>query len=166
MMRMRRSAGAAGALALALALGGCGGGDDTIVTDDGTVTVDRDGDSLTIDTEDGSATITGESDGELPEGWPDEVPVPEGGTVVAGAAVSSDGQQGWSASITYPDTSVEDLAAEVKSSMESAGFSAMGEFTSAEGAVGSYEGSGLVVTATVAEEDGATLLGLIVGREG
>ena len=67
---------------LGFGLAGCGGdGDATIVTDDGTVTIDQDGDDgrIEIESSDGSVTISGDSGGELPEGWPSEVEVPGGG---------------------------------------------------------------------------------------
>ncbi|MCU0264419.1 MAG: hypothetical protein MUF09_12285 [Candidatus Nanopelagicales bacterium] len=162
-----RFATASAAVALALlgfGLVGCGGGDGdaTIVTDDGTVKVDVDPDgdegTVKIESSEGSMTITGDGGGELPEGWPSDVVVPEGGTVTSAVALSGE-EQGWTASLTYPDMSTKDLAAEVRSNLESAGFTLEGEFTSGEGAMGTWSGNGYAVTSMVGQEDdGATLL--------
>ncbi len=110
-------------------------------------------------------TITGEGGGELPEGWPSEVTVPEGGTVTSAVAVSGE-DKGWTASLTYPDKSSQEVAAEVTSNLESAGFTLEGEFTSGEGAMGTYSGNGYAVTVMVGEEDGgATLLITIAAQD-
>lgn len=173
-MRGKRGRVATTSAAVALALlgfglGGCGGGDGeaTIVTDDGTVKVDpNEGDgTITIESSEGSMTITGEEGGELPEGWPSEVQVPGGGTITSAIAMDSDDQKGWTASLTYPDTTPTDLAAEVKSNLESAGFTVQGEFTSGEGGMGTYSGNGYAVTAMVGEEGGGSTLLLTVARE-
>lgn len=168
-----RLATTSAAMALALlgfGLAGCGGGDGeaTIVTDDGTVKIDpNEGEgTIKIESSDGSMTITGEGGGELPEGWPPEVQLPEGGSITSAVAMNSDDQQGWTASLTYPDTSPTDLAAEVKSNMESAGFTLEGEFTSGQGAMGTYSGNGYAVTAMVGEEDGGSTLLMTIAKEG
>jgi hypothetical protein len=164
--RLGRIATASAAVVLAVlgfGLGGCSGdGDATIVTDDGTVTVDVDPDgdegTIKIESSDGSLTITGDGGGELPEGWPSEVTVPEGGTVTSAVALTGE-DQGWTASLTYPDKPSQEVAAEVTSNLESAGFTLEGEFTSGEGGMSTYSGNGYAVTVMVGEEDGgATLL--------
>ncbi len=166
--RAGRTSAAVALAFLGFGLGGCGGGDGdaTIVTDDGTVTVDTDGDdgTIKIESSDGSMTITGDGGGELPEGWPAEVQVPAGGTVTSAVALTGE-ESGWTATLTYPDTSSADLAAEVKSNMESAGFALQGEFTSAEGAMGTYSGNGYAVTAMVGEEDSAATLLMTIAKE-
>jgi hypothetical protein len=169
--RLAKASAAVALAVLGFGLGGCGGGDGdtTIVTDDGTVKVDVDPDgdegTIKIESSDGSMTITGDGGGELPEGWPSEIQVPEGGTVTSALALTGE-EQGWTASLTYPDMSSQDLAAEVKSNLESAGFTLEGEFTSGEGAMGTYSGKGYAVTAMVGQEDnGATLL-MTIAKEG
>jgi phage replication-related protein YjqB (UPF0714/DUF867 family) len=66
--------------------------------------------------------------------------VPEGGKVTSAIALTCE-DQGWTASLTYAGTSSKDLAAEVTSSMQSAGFTLEGEFTSPDGAMGTYSGN-------------------------
>lgn len=170
--RRGRAATTSAAVALAFlgfGLAGCGGGDGetTIVTDDGTVKVDQNQDEgkIEIESSDGSMTITGEGGGELPEGWPSEVQVPEGGSVTAALALTGE-DQGWTASLTYADKSAEDLAAEVKSNLESAGFTLEGEFTSGDGAMGTYSGNGYAVTAMAGQEDEGATLVMTVAKEG
>lgn len=170
-MSGRRSRVATTSAAMALAflgfgLAGCGGDGATVVTDDGTVKIDtNDGDgTIKVESSDGSVTITGESDGELPEGWPSEITVPEGGKVTSAVALTG-GQQGWTAALTYADKTSKDLAAEVKTNLESAGFTLKGEFTSAEGGMGTYAGNGYAVTALVGQEDANGTLLLTVAKE-
>lgn len=169
-MRAARTSAAVALAFLGFGLGGCGGGDGdtTIVTDDGTVKVDVDPDgdegTIKVESSDGSMTITGDGGGELPEGWPSEVQVPEGGTVTSAVALNGE-EQGWTASLTYPDTSSEDLTAEVKSNLESAGFTLQGEFTSGEGAMGTYAGNGYAVTAMVGQEDADATLLVTIAKE-
>ena len=170
--RRGRAATTSAAVALAFlgfGLAGCGGGDGetTIVTDDGTVKVDQNQDEgkIEIESSEGSMTITGEGGGELPEGWPSEIQVPEGGSVTAALALTGE-DQGWTASLTYADKSSKDLAAEVKSNLESAGFILEGEFTSGEGAMGTYSGNGYAVTAMVGEEDEGATLVMTVAKQG
>ena len=140
--------GAAGALvAGGLVLGGCGGG-DTFVTDDATVTVEdgQNGDdgSITIDSSEGSMTITGESGGDLPEGWPDQVAVPEGGTVNSSASFGGVEGDAFQASLTYPDAAAADLIA---------------EFTAGGQVAANFVGDGMNVTATASDgDDGAVLI--------
>ncbi len=170
--RRGRAATTSAAVALAFlgfGLAGCGGGDGetTIVTDDGTVKVDQNQDEgkIKIESSDGSMTITGEGGGELPEGWPSEVQVPEGGSVTAAMALTGE-DQGWTASLTYADKSSKDLAAEVKSNLESAGFTLQGEFTTGDGAMGTYSGNGYAVTAMAGQEDEGATLVMTVAKEG
>jgi hypothetical protein len=161
----RRVTGAAVALSVALVLTGCGGGADTIVTDEGTLTVEQDGDSITVESSEGSATITGEG-GELPEGWPAVVSVPDGGEILSTASVSETGQAGWTASINYPDSRPEEVAEEMAESLEGSGFTSVAEFTTEDGVAASYQGSGLMVSSAVtADGDGATMIVTVVEEE-
>lgn len=165
--RTHASAAATTALLVALGLGlaGCGGGDRTVTVDDGTVTVDQGDNQIEIESSDGTTTITGETD-ELPEGWPAEVVLPEGGTITSGVALAGQAQQGWTVSASYPETTPTELAAQVKASLEDAGFQSKGEFTSEQGAMGAFEGSGLAITALVGEEGSGSTLVMTVAQAG
>ena len=161
-----RKAGSVAAVLVAVSfgLGGCGGGDATIVTDDGTVVIDQDDDggSITIDSSEGSMTITGESGGELPEGWPTQVAVPDGGSVDASGTFSGGDGAAWQASITYPDMTAKDVVAEMKASMEDAGFKVEAEFTVGDQSAVTFSGEGLNVTATASEQDSGAVLVVVI----
>jgi hypothetical protein len=164
-MRGRTALAAALIAAAGIGLGGCGGGSDTIVTDDGTVTVDQGGDSVEIETDDGSATITGQTDS-LPEGWPSEVVLPEGGTINSGAAVDQAGAQGWNAALSYPDLSVDELTDALTDSLESKGFESQGSITVPQGTSTLFSGSGFAVSALISEEGSGSALIITVATEG
>ena len=146
-------------LAAVLAVAGCGG-------DDGGVTVDPGNDTVKVETSDGTAVVTGGDDGTLPEGWPEEVALPEGGNVTGGVAVTTPGQEGWTAALEYPDTSAEDVAAALTSSLESAGFTSEGTVTTAEGSMLVFKSSTYAVTAIVSAEGSGSTAAITVGREG
>lgn len=163
--RSRTMLAAALVAAAGIGLGGCGGGSDTIVTDDGTVTVDQGGDSVEIETDEGSATITGETDS-LPEGWPSQVVLPEGGTINSGAAVDQAGAQGWTASLSYPDLSVDELTDALTSSLESEGFESQGSITVPQGTSTLYSGFGFAVSTVISEDGSGSALIITVASEG
>lgn len=162
---MSLRAGVAGAaLVLVLSLSGCGGGGTTVETDDGQVTVDQDGTKVEIESSDGTTTVTGETGGELPEGWPSEITLPEGGEIQNAVAVTGE-NAGWTVSSSYPDTSSEDLTDQVTSSLEDAGFESKGAFTSPDGAVSAFEGNGYALSVIVGEEGSGSTLVMTVGRQ-
>jgi hypothetical protein len=162
-MSVRRGAAAA-ALALALGLSGCGGGETTVETDDGTVTVEQDGSKVEIESEDGTTTVTGESDGELPDGWPAEIVLPDGGEIQNAVGVSGQ-DSGWTVASNYPDTSPEDLTDQLTQSLESAGFESKGSFTSQEGSVSSFEGDDYAVSVIVGPEGSGSSLVITVAQK-
>ena len=156
---------AAVAVALGLGLSGCGSGEKTVVTDNGTVTVDQDSGKVEIESSDGSATITGDTGGDLPEGWPDEITLPEGGTITSAVSVTGD-DAGWNVAASYPDASQKDLADDVSASMEDAGFEAKGSFTSGEGSVLAFEGNGFAISVIVGSDDSGASLVMTVAKQG
>ncbi|MGB8019916.1 MAG: hypothetical protein WCF04_01670 [Candidatus Nanopelagicales bacterium] len=164
-MAGRRARVAAGMFAGLMVLGGAGcGGDTTIATDDGTVTVDRDDIQIEVQSSDGTATISG-SQGKLPEGWPSQIQIPPGGTISGAVAVAGEGKQGWTVSVTYPDTSPADLKGTVTSSMEGAGFESKGSFSTDEGSMDTFEGSGMVVSTLIGKDDSGSTLVLSVAMQ-
>jgi hypothetical protein len=120
--------GAGGALlAAALLLAGCGASaedateravEDAIASELGAdATVDLDDDSLTVDTGDGSITA---GTGELPEGFPDEVPLVDGEVVFGQRSDSPEGT-GWTVHLQV-GTTPDDVTAELTRALEEAGF--------------------------------------------
>ncbi len=167
----RRTTAVAAATLMAvggLVLAGCSGsdGDATIITDDGTVSVQQDDEKIEVTTSEGSVTINGESDGELPAGWPAEVPVPAGGQVQVGVVLDGTGEQGWTATIFYPDTSAAQVAAEVTSLLVGQGFEATVTSTTGAGGMSAFEGPGYAVTTLVSEVDSGVSLVMSVVAEG
>lgn len=151
-------AGAVAALILGIGLAGCGGGDETVVaTDDGTVSVDQDENRIEIETDEGSATITGQGSGELPDGWPSEVAVPEGATITGGMAMTGQDQKGWTASLSFPDASAKDVMAQFASSLEDAGFTTEGTYSSEDSSVSSFTSDSYQVSVLVAAEGSGSI---------
>ena len=54
----------------------------------------------------------------------------------------------------------------MKSNLESAGFTLQGEFTTGDGAMGTYSGNGYAVTAMAGQEDEGATLVMTVAKEG
>ncbi len=167
----------AGALAAAagFALAGCGGSDtpSVSVNDEGkdrTVSVEGDGGSMTVEEgKDGGVTVEGEdgstfsadTSGDLPDGWPNVIPVVDG--TIAYAQSSTDGSTGqmWSVSIDAKG-SVTDVFDAAKADLEGAGFTASAEVSTADGAFASFSGNGYDVQLTVGAVDGSTTVAYIV----
>ncbi len=149
-----RAAASIAAAVLVFGVGGCGSDETTVVTDDATVTVDEGSGTVEIETDEGSATITGETGGDLPEGWPEQIVLPEGGTITSAVAVTGD-EAGWNVSSNYPDLDQKQLTDEVTKALEGAGFESQGSFTSTEGSVAGFEGNGYTVSVIVGTDDTA-----------
>lgn len=162
MLRGTRGAGAA-VLAAALLLSACGGSaedatesavEDAIESElGGGATVDVEEDSLTIDTEDGSISA---GTGELPEGFPDSVPLVNGEVVFGQRSDSPEGS-GWTVQLQV-ETTPDEAAAELTRALDEAGFEV--QAVPAEGGstllADSEEWSVLVVVA--AGDTGTTVL--------
>lgn len=167
-MDTRRTAVAtAMVVALGFGLAGCGDGETTISTGDGTISVDGDADggSLTIDSSEGSVTVNTEADGELPEGWPEAVVVPEGGSIsAAGRFDGADGTQ-WNIAVTYSDKSADDVNSEINATLTGAGYTVESESTVGSQVLASYTGNGQSVVTTVSEQDGGVFLSVAIAPE-
>ncbi len=165
----RRRSAATGALVVALAfgLGGCGDGETTITTEDGSVTIDSDGDggSVTIDSSEGSVTVTTETGGELPDGWPSEVAIPDGGSVEVSGSYTGEEGTSWNVGVKYAGADPADIADQMKSNLEGAGFVMEAEYTAGDQSVASYTGKGFNVVATTTEQDGDALLNVAIAPE-
>ncbi len=149
--RIRRSSSAAG-LALLLGLAGCGGGEEVITTDDGTVTVDQGDNRIEIETDEGTAVITGDDGGELPDGWPSVVALPEGGRIGASVSLDNQEQKGWSATVAYGGADPEDLLDEFDSSLRAAGFDRDARYATEDGGGSTFRSAEYFVAVIVSSE--------------
>lgn len=97
-----------------------GDGGITIESDEGTLTVDPETGEVIVEGQDGSSTYQGVA-GEVPAGFPREVPLVKG-TITYGQSMQ-DASSGQSFSVIMESqASVADVFAEVKSGMAAAGF--------------------------------------------
>lgn len=79
------------------------------------VDVDVDGDDVTIDSEDGTSNFS--TSGDLPEGWPDFLELPDGATLAGSTAVETDGGRQMTANGTT-DLSPPKLLAHVEDQLD------------------------------------------------
>ena len=160
--------------ALALLTAGCGGAADKVSEQvaekaveqaienegGGNVDIDTDGDgSLSIETEDGSFST---GTGELPETWPEDVPLPEG--LEIGAGTTMDSSDGKLVSITAAsDASPAELLEELKETLSAWTISGEVSSTSTTGDLASAqwdtEGRRLTFVATSSPDGTALTIG-------
>jgi hypothetical protein len=119
-----------------------GGGDVEIDADDGTVKVEG---------EDGSFTIGGK---ELPENFPSQVSLPDGGTVESASTVTTAKEEGWFVQASYPDASAHELAGSLAGAMKSGGFKETSSSSFNDQHLVGYDGHGYDVAAVVLDADG------------
>ncbi len=134
---------AAGVLVVAfgLGLGGCG-------------------DGATIGPGEGSVTATTELDGVLPDGWPPDISIPDGGSLVDAGSDTGDGVL--SVVVLYAGAAPADIADAMKSNLERAGFAVDGEDNAGDQTVAFYSGKGYRLVATTAEQDGGAVLDVAI----
>lgn len=158
------------------------GGDFSIKTEDGEFSIKTDGDgnvsvqgsgtdgdgNFTIDSENGETVFEGEDgtavlsqNGDLPDGFPSEVPVPDDLTILfAQSATSGDGT-GYSVSGTT-SSSIDDVASQMQLGLESNGFDQEQLTTTPDGSLMVYRSASYVVTAIIGESNDVTSLTLNV----
>ncbi len=159
----RASAGAG--LALLIGLAGCSGDEQVISTDGGTVTVNEDDNRIEIETGEGTAVISGEGSGELPDGWPSVVVLPDGGSIVNSVSLDSQGvqQQGWSVTVDYGSADVEGLLDTFDSSLQGAGFERDARFATEDGGGSTFTSAEYFVSLIATSEEGQVTAVVTVG---
>lgn len=152
---MRHSArllAAAAAAATALALtAGCGSDSTSIPSSDGNVKVDKDGDSYKVETEDGSFA----AGTELPDGFPEDVPLIEG-RVLSGSALDSEEGKGFTVALEAAGE-VADVADKVKSAFTQAGYKTVSDSSAGGSAILGFESAAWTVVVGVNLGDPATV---------
>jgi hypothetical protein len=146
-MRRTLATTAAGLLLLG-ALAGCSS--DDVVSDavetasDGKVKVDNDGKKITVEGEDGEGSVSFGDDTELPDDFPSDVPLPEGGDVKAVIKGDTNGKQYFNVTYGIDRDDVESSMSDYKSTLEDDGFEIKGstEIGSAAGGLASFTAVG------------------------
>ena len=151
---------AVAALALSPALAACGQAAEEVAEQaaeqaiGGDVEVNDDG--VTVTDEEGNEVAIGE-DVAVPDTWPSEVPLYEGGTLQM-VSVQADGA---ATAMWLADGTPAEVAADYGAALEEAGFTADSESNMGGMVVNSYTGNGLTVSMQVLESDGQTSLMVI-----
>jgi len=127
-------------------------GNVVIETPDGTTVVDAEGDAVNVDTGDGAAvsgdgeTLTIEGDdgsstytagGDIPDEWPDDLPLPDDATVLASSVMEGNGQNVITLSLNV-DGELEEVGDSVKEQLEDAGWTDMGGMEAPDGLYWSF----------------------------
>jgi len=141
--------------------------------DDGNVSIQgsgQDGDgSVRIDSENGETVVEGDDgtavfsqSGDLPDGFPHEVPVPDGVSIVfAQSLETSDGGTGYSVAATT-SRDRDDLLDEMTAALEANGFDQQQLTTTPDGSIFVYSNSTYGVTVVIGESNDDTSLSLTV----
>lgn len=157
-MRITRSIAATIAVS-ALVLTGCGQAAEELAEEavkqggGGDVEIDADGDSVKIEGEDGSISIGKD---ELPENFPSEVSLPDGGTIESATSITDNKKDGWFLQVTYPDVSAKELASSLAASLTGAGFKESSTSSFNNQSLVTYEGNGYEAAAVILEGEGSS----------
>jgi len=145
---------------LAMAVAGCGGSDDPTAGSTPTVQVSNSG--LTIEGEDGSISVS--EGGDLPEGWPSAVVLPDGGTVTNSLSLDQQGKKGWTVTATY-EGSVDTVTDAFSSSLSGAGFTKDSTVSAGGQSLVAFSGQGYTVAVTIGTEGSGTSVAITVVEE-
>ncbi len=148
----RRAAvvGAAAAFGLALALAGCGNAaenatEKAIEAENPGTDVELDGDGVKVTDEEGNTSEFG-TGADLPEGWPEVVPVPDGDVTF-----STKSGEDFTVGLTV-DGSAQDVYEAWKSDLEGAGFTAKDTADFGGNYLGTFTGNGYDVGYTISSD--------------
>lgn len=136
------------------------GGNFSVKTEDGEFSIQTDGDgnvsiqgagengdeSFTIESENGETVFESEDGtavfsqgGDLPDGFPSEIPLPNDLVVVVGQSADSDEGQAFSL-VGYSSAALDDVIADTQAGFESAGYEQQQVTTTTDGALVVYSG--------------------------
>lgn len=117
---------------------------------DGDISIDSDDGVMVVEGEDGTATFT-QGDGELPEGFPADIPLPDGLVIQLSQSMDmGGGQQGWLVVGEAPGE-WQPYSDELIAALDGAGFVQQQLTTTPTGVVAGYERDGLMLFGTVTE---------------
>ena len=118
-------------------------------SEDGEFSIESEGGDTVIKSEEG--TIIGSTSGDLPDGFPDSVPVPEGFEIQASQSMSTAEGTSYILSGTI-DESPSDVADQLIADLESSGYEQVQSTTTPEGAFVIYDDGEYVVSGVIAPE--------------
>jgi len=165
---MTRTRNALAAAALGLLLVGCGSSGDNgaeptpqaPTESPAEPTTPETSPGVTVESTDGTVAINGS--GQLPDSWPSEVVLPDGGTIVSSVSADQGGNQGWNVVVTY-DEQPADVADAFGASLTGAGFTQQSKYTSGDTTLVAYASDAYSVALTITPGDGGgTSCGLTV----
>lgn len=133
-----------------------GGGEDG----DGSFTIESEDGETVVESDDGTAVFT--QGGELPEGFPSEIPVPNDFVVIYAQSASSDEGQGFSVAGTS-SVPVADVTADTQAALDAAGYEQQQVTTTPDGSLLVYSGPSYdVMVAIGTGSDGETSVTMTV----
>lgn len=153
-----------GLLVPALGLG-CGGGEETIETEAGDVSLSREGEDVHVTARDGQFEGRFGQGAELPENFPDDVPIPEGATIVGAMTSREPGAEGRMVSI-QSDASTDALLKAFRDGMEANGWSIEQEMNMMGQQMLHASKGGRSLMVQVMERDGGSHAMLHLGEDG
>ena len=123
------------------------------------VDIDSKGGTVKIKGKDGEELEISGSEGKLPDGWPDEVPLPDSAKITSGGKMATGEGASYSVSATV-DESPEDTLSWYKKELD--GFKESATMTTADGGYSTFTSDDYEVVVTTSKEGSDTNLALIV----
>lgn len=131
---------------------------------DGSIQIDSENGETVVEGDDGTAVFS--QSGDLPEGFPDEVPVPDGLSIVfAQSLETSDGGTGYSVAATSSRDG-DDLLDDMMTALEDNGFDQQQLTTTPDGSIFVYSNGTYAVTVVIGESNNETSLSITVAPTG
>lgn len=130
---------------------GCGGGGVTIPTADGNVQLEKDGDTYKVETEDGSF-VAGT---ELPDGFPESVPLIDG-KILSGSALDSPEGTGFTVAVEVAGDGTA-VSADIKAAFTEAGYKTVSDSSAGGSSILGFESEDWTVVVGVNPGDPATV---------
>jgi hypothetical protein len=143
----------------------CGGDEETIETETGDVSVSQDGEDVHVTARDGQFEGRFGESAELPEGFPDDVPIPDGARVVGAMTSKEPGAEGTLVSI-QSDDSTDSLLKAFRAGMDANGWTVDQEMNTMGQRMLQASKGGRSLVVQVMERDGGSHAMVHLGERG